>query len=240
MKSRSEKKNLGFSLLELMIAMTIMLVAMGIVSTLMNRAWSVRARESRVADALGSAQAAIDVVSREIYNSGFGLYTDPTSQIASNGIVIADSSPTAADADGKAHRIRILSNFENEGGTAAAPGPTTLVINRPGEDVTYFFDSATNSIVRYDPHGLEISPGNYQPLTSVVVNKISNVTFDYYDYAGSTSQSNYVATPTANTGRVRITVDVQMERVVGQVNPLTVTFSSDVTLRNNPYMLKQY
>jgi len=231
MRPQPNKKNLGFSLLELMIAMTIMLVVLGIVSTLMSRAWSVRAREGRVADALASAQAAIDVISREVSNSGFGLNTDAVSQIASNGLVTADCD---------AHKIHFLSNFENEGGTAAAPGPTTLVINRPGEDVTYFFDSATQSIVRYDPHGFDDGSGTYQPLTSVVVNKISNVTLEYYNYAGGTSASTLVTTPTNDTGRVRITVDVQMERVVGQVNPLTVTFSSDVTLRNNPYMLKQY
>ena len=74
----------------------------------------------------------------------------------------------------------------------------------------------------------------------MVVNKVSNVTFAYYNYAGSTSASTLVTTPTNDTGRIRITVDVQLEQVAGQVNPQTITFSSDVTLRNNSYMLKQY
>ncbi|HEY2865551.1 MAG TPA: type II secretion system protein [Pyrinomonadaceae bacterium] len=232
MKSHSKKTSLGFSLLELLIAMTVMLIALSIVSSLLARAWSVRARESRTSDALATAQAAIDVLSREISNSGFGLVDDTSSQLpASNGLVLADCT---------ANKVRFRSNIENEGGTEVSPGPTAESINRPGEDVTYFFDSATQSIVRYDPFGFTLDSVTYQPLTSVVVNKISNVTFQYYNYAGSTSASTLVATPTNDTGRVRLTVEVQLEQVVGQVNPQKVTFSSDVTLRNNTYMLKQY
>jgi len=233
MKPQSKKTNLGFSLIELLIAMTVMLLALSIVSSLLARAWSVRARESRTSDALASAQAAIDVLSREISDSGFGLVDDTNSQLpASNGLVLADCN---------ANKIRFRANIENEGGHATdSPLPNSMLINRPGEDVTYFYDSATKSIVRYDPYGLTFDSVTYQPLTSVVVNKISNVTFQYYNYAGSTSASTLVTTPTNDTGRVRITVDVQLEQVVGQVNPQTVTFSSDVTLRNNTYMLKQY
>ena len=183
-----------------MIAMTLMLIALGIVSTVISRSFSVRARESRTADALATAQGAISVLSREVSNSGFGLFDGPTTKRASNGIVLAESN---------AHRIRVRANLENEGGTATAPGPTTTVINAPAEDVTYFFDSATNSIVRYDPNGL----GTNQPLTSVVVNQISNV---------------------------RIIVDVNLDPVAGQPDGQRVTFASDVTLRNNKYMLQQY
>ena len=231
MNPQSKKKSPGFSLVELMIAMTVMLIALSIVSSLLARAWSVRSRESRTADALASAQAAIDVLSREISNSGFGLTDDSSTQLpASNGLVLADCN---------ANKIRFRANIENEGGTFGS-NVTSTHINRPGEDVTYFFDSATQSIVRYDPNGFTTDSITYQPLTSVVVNKVSNVTFAYYNYAGSTSASTLVTTPTNDTGRIRITVDVQLEQVAGQVNPQTITFSSDVTLRNNSYMLKQY
>ena len=69
------KGQLGFSLMEMMIAMAIMMVLMGIVSTLLSRSLGVRARESQRTDALTSAQAALNVMSREIANSGFGIYT---------------------------------------------------------------------------------------------------------------------------------------------------------------------
>ncbi|HUR99950.1 MAG TPA: prepilin-type N-terminal cleavage/methylation domain-containing protein [Pyrinomonadaceae bacterium] len=224
-------RNSGFSLVELLITMTIMLIAMGIVSMLMSRAMSVRARESSTADALASARAAISVVSREISNSGFGLY-QPGTKKASNGIVLSESDD---------HRIRVRANIENEGGTFQAQGPSTMQINRPGEDVTYYFDAATSSIVRHDPHGIETSPGVFGPETSVVVNKISNVTFEYYDYAGGTSQATGpLTTPTENTARVRIIVDVELDQVFGQHNVEHVVFASDVTFRNNNYMLSQY
>ena len=207
--------------------MTIMLLALAIVSAIMSQAFSVRARESRTADALTTAQAAISVISREVSNSGFGLYND-TSDEANNGIVLADSG---------ANQIRVRSNLENEGGTQSAPGTSTLVINAPGEDVTYFFDNATSSIVRYDPNGL----GAGQPVTSVVVNRISNVVFEYFDYAGGTSASSGPnSSPSMNTGRVQIVVEVALDKVVGQPDDQRVTFASEVTLRNNSYMLQQY
>jgi prepilin-type N-terminal cleavage/methylation domain-containing protein len=224
-------RNSGFSIVELLIAMAVMLIALGIVSNLMARAMSIRARESATADALATARAAISVMSREISNSGFGIY-QPGTRKASNGIVANESDE---------HRIRVLSNIENEGGTFQAQGPTTLQINRPGEDITYFFDATTSSIVRYDPHGLETSPGVFVGKTSVVVNKISNVTFKYYDYDGGTSEATGPLTaPNENTARVQIIVDVELDQVYGQRNTEHVTFASDVTFRNNNYMLSQY
>ncbi len=224
------KNKKGFSLIELVIAMTVMLVLLGIVSTLMARSFSVRARESRQADALSTAQSALSVISREISNSGFGIYeTSASNSGANNGIVIADSN---------ANRIRVRSNLDNSGGIPTARGPNTLEINTPGEDVTYFFDAPTASIVRYDPNGL----GTGRPETSVVVNRISNVTFSYFDYTGSSSipTAGPLTSPTASTGLVRIVVQVTLDRVIGQPDNQIVTFASDVTLRNSGHMLQQY
>jgi prepilin-type N-terminal cleavage/methylation domain-containing protein len=225
--TKRRNQNAGFSLMELLIAMTVLLVMMGIAATLFSKSMAVRARESRTTDALASAYAALNVMSREISNSGFGLKSS-TGGSASNGIIIADSSN---------HRIHIRSNFSNVSpyNDPSAPGQT----NDPGEDVTYYFDAATNSIVRYDPHAT--------PTTSVVVNKISNVTFNYYDYSPiNTSGSGPNSTPTALTGRVVIDVKVQLDPISGQPNqlangqPLSVSFSSEVNLRNSHYMLQQY
>jgi type II secretory pathway pseudopilin PulG len=227
MKRETRKQSAGFSIVELMIATVIMLLALGIVSALISWSFSVKARESRTADALATAQAAISVISREVSNSGFGLYNESNDE-ANNGIVLSDSGQ---------HQIRVRSNLENEGGTLSSPGASTLEINTPGEDVTYFFDAETSSIVRYDPHGL----GTDAPQTSVVVNKISNVSFEYYDYAGGTSAATGPLTaPTAQTGRVRIVVEVELDPVAGQPDNQRVTFASEVTLRNNSYMLQQY
>jgi prepilin-type N-terminal cleavage/methylation domain-containing protein len=232
MKFNLRKGSKGYSLIELIIAMTMMLVLMGIVSTLMARSFSVRTRESRQADALATAQSALSVISREVSNSGFGIYVVDAagviSQPATNGIVLADSG---------LHRIRVRANLENAGGVQTAPGANTLAINQPGEDVTYFFDAATKSIVRFDPNG----GGTGVPETSVVVNRISNVTFRYFNYVGSSATPvGPLDAPTADTCRVRIEVQVEMDHVQGQPDGQTVNFTSDVTLRNSGYMLQQY
>ncbi|HEY0461551.1 MAG TPA: type II secretion system protein [Pyrinomonadaceae bacterium] len=199
-------KNSGFSLIELLIAMSITLVLMGLATSLFASALGTRTRESRKTDALTSARAAISAISREISNSGYGLTT--------NGIVAADSGT---------RKIHFRANLSNEDYTT----------DSAGEDVTYFFDSATKSIVRYDP--------NATPTTSVIVNKISDVQFSYFDYVeGAALPTTGSVTPTGNTGRINITVTVSLEDVQGQPKNQTITFTSDVTLRNSTYMLNQY
>ncbi len=119
------KNNKGFSLLELTIAMTFTLVLLGIVSTMFTAAVGTRSRQSRRTDALTSAQAALNVMSREISNSGYGL--------TNNGLVPADSN---------VRRLHFRSNVVN----------TDSATNSPGEDVTYFYDADAQSIVRFDPN----------------------------------------------------------------------------------------
>ena len=219
MKRIQKNGSAGFSLIELLVAMTIMLSLLAIVSTLMSRSMSVRARESRRTDALTTAEAALNVLSREIANSGYGIYTDADTRTANNGLITADCND---------HRIHFRANLTNTG----SQPDVVLQTSDPGEDVTYFFDAGTSSIVRYDPHDT--------PTTSVVVNQISNVTFRYIDYTISSSTPAAPAlVPTANTGRVVITIDVTLDPVVGQPAQ-TVSFTSQVTLRNSNYMLKQY
>lgn len=202
---KKKAKNAGFSLLELIVAMTILMILLGLVSTLFSSAMNTRQRESRRTDALTSSQAALNVISREIANSGFGM--------TNNGLVIDDSNQ---------QRIHFRSNISNLDASTTSPG----------EDITYFYDLQTESIVRYDP--------NDTPKTSAVVNRISNVTFQYFDYTGTNSNTSSSPTPSENTGRIRINVTVQLENVQGQPANQTVTLTSDVTLRNSTYMLNQY
>jgi prepilin-type N-terminal cleavage/methylation domain-containing protein len=211
----------GFSLLEMMVSMTIMMILMGVVSILLSQNLGVRARESQRTDALTSAQAALNVMSREIANSGFGISTGTSPRLPNNGIITADSTAT---------QIHFRANIYNSG-----PVNTTssvLTTDDPGEDVTYFFDANSKSIVRFDP--------NDSPQTSVVINRISSVTYTYYDYVGPNSSGTQTSTPSANTGRIRITVQVQLDPIQGQPNPSDVQFTSEVTLRNSPFMLNQY
>ena len=195
----------GFSIIELLIAMSITLVLLGITAAAFSGALRTRERETSRTDALTAAQAAINVMSREISNAGFGL--------TNNGIVIADSN---------SQKLHIRSNTKND-------NLTTTDID---EDITYYYDATSQSVVRYD--------ANTTPGTSGIINEVSLVTFQYFDYSGSNSTPTVGLTPTANTGRVRITLIVVMANVVGQPKGQTVTLTSDVTLRNSTYMLNQY
>jgi prepilin-type N-terminal cleavage/methylation domain-containing protein len=199
----------GFTVIELIIAMTIILIALGIVSSLFAWVLGVRSRESSRTDAMTAAQAALNVMSREISNAGYGL--------TGNGIIYPDSTTL---------KLHITANTTN----------TNNTLTDVGENLTFYWEPATQSILRYDPHG----NGPNSPQTAVLINRVSSVSFQYFDYVGSSSTGTLVNPPTVNTGRIRIRLTVELEQVQGQSNPSSVVLVSDVTLRNAPFMLQQY
>lgn len=211
MKNQTQDKGAsGFSLIELMIAMAIVLIVLGLVSTLFSRSLATRQEESSRADALTSAQGALNVISREIANSGYG--------IEGNGIALG--------ADSGAQKLHFRSNIKND----------NEIFTDPGENVTYFFDAATESILRHDVNG----GGVNTPKTSILINRISSLGFQYFDYVGTSAPTGPNLVPTVNTSRVRVTIRIALEQVQGQVNPQTVVLTSDVSLRNSDFMLRQY
>ncbi|HEY5444379.1 MAG TPA: prepilin-type N-terminal cleavage/methylation domain-containing protein, partial [Pyrinomonadaceae bacterium] len=70
--NQNHKSQQGFSLIELIIAMTVTIVIAGIASSLLAQSFRLRAREDIRSDAVADAQRALNIVSREIANSGFG------------------------------------------------------------------------------------------------------------------------------------------------------------------------
>jgi prepilin-type N-terminal cleavage/methylation domain-containing protein len=112
----------GFSLLELLIAMTVTLAVMVAASTLLASSLRTRARENVRSNALAASQRALNIMSREISNSGYGL-TD-------NGIVAADSDDDS---------IRVRANLNNDND-----------LNDIDEDVRFVLQTANREIVRYD------------------------------------------------------------------------------------------
>jgi len=106
----------GFSLVELCIALTVTLVIMVIASTLLAASFKVRGRENQRSAAIADAQRALNLMSREIANSAYGLST--------NGIVTGDSGATS---------IRFRSDLNLSGAT-----------NSVNEDVKYLFVSDAN------------------------------------------------------------------------------------------------
>jgi prepilin-type N-terminal cleavage/methylation domain-containing protein len=123
MKGQKTHSAAGFSIIELMIAMAVTLIVLTAATTLLSSSLKIRVRENQKSDALADAQRALNIMSRDIANSGFGLDY--------NGIVIADSSQTA---------IRVRSNVLNVNNTTT---------DGQDEDVMYVFQGG-NSIVRYD------------------------------------------------------------------------------------------
>ena len=115
----------GFSLLELLIAMTITLAVMTAASTLLATSLRTRTRENARSNALASAQRALNIMAREIGNSGYGL-TD-------NGIVVVDSSEQS---------IRVRANLNND-----------TDLSDLDEDVRFVFQDANDVIVRVDNAG---------------------------------------------------------------------------------------
>ena len=141
----------GFSLMELIIAMTITIGVMAIASTLLASSFNVRNRENRRSIALADAQRALNIMSREIASAGYGLST--------NGIVAGDSGPTS---------IRVRSDM----GTT---GTTNGFTNGEGEDVKYVWVSDANGsfIVR-----MNLQPTQ---TTSLIASQINGLAIYYYD-----------------------------------------------------------
>jgi prepilin-type N-terminal cleavage/methylation domain-containing protein len=207
--------NSGFSMVELLLALVITLIILGVAVASFTQALTLRANESSRTDALTSVQAAINLMSREISNSGYGLNT--------NGIILGPN-------DSNNDRVHFRANTTNTYPSNSDPG----TIN-PGEDITFFYDDNSESIVRYDA---------VTKLRSGVINRISDVKFQYWDYSGNNVSGPYDL-PTANTGRVEITLRVCLDlksqiRCRNQPVEKTVSYRTQIALRNSPYMLGQY
>src|SRR5882762_9567404 len=102
------KRQAGFSLIELIIAMTITILITAVAGRLLAQSLNIRTRANEKVDALADAQRALNIMSREIADAGYNL-TD-------NGIVAADS---VTDANGNS-TLRIRSNL-NRFNTAGNP-----------------------------------------------------------------------------------------------------------------------
>ena len=122
-QSKSSRQS-GFSLLELVIGMAITLVIVTIASTLLASSFTIRGRENQRSAAIADAQRALNTMSREIANAGYGLST--------NGIVAGDSGLT---------QIRVRSDLNLNGST-----------NTSLEDLKYVLVNDANGsfIVRMD------------------------------------------------------------------------------------------
>jgi prepilin-type N-terminal cleavage/methylation domain-containing protein len=212
----------GFSMLEMIIAMAVTLTLATIASNLLASSFRLRAREDARTDAISDAQRALNIVSREIANSGFGLID--------NGIVPGDTGPTS---------IRFRSNlnaYTRDASGNAVSGSGT--VSEQDEDVKYvmYNDDAANRhyLVRYDAL---LGAVNQRDGTTVLANRLDTFQLEYFDSTGA--QLDVVANPSSviNAWKVRITVGVILPEVgqfgtPGYQPASTVPLVSEVVLRN--------
>lgn len=200
----------GFSLIELVIAMAVALILLASASTLLSSSLATRSRENLRSEALSDTQRALNLMSREIGNSGYGL-TD-------NGIVAADSGPT---------EIRIRANINSAGEQPVeppnAPPPNPLATDDADEDVTYIYQPANQAIVRFDRN---------TNAKIVLARPVDVFSVRYLDDVE-------VETTIPNAVKIRLTVQVTLPAQNNQPAS-QVQLTSDVALRNAPAVLGRY
>jgi prepilin-type N-terminal cleavage/methylation domain-containing protein len=212
----------GFSLIELLIAMTVTVVIAGIASTLVAQSFRLRAREDARSDAIADAQRALNIVSREIANSGFGLLD--------NGVVPGDTGQGS---------IRFRANLNAyTRDDAGNPVSGSDSVNDRDEDIKYtmYNDDVANRhyLVRYDAI---LGAVDQREGTTVLANRLDSFRLQYFDSAGA--ELDVTTTPSAviSAWKVRITVGVILPAQGQPGSPgyqpeSTIDLVSDVVLRN--------
>jgi type II secretory pathway pseudopilin PulG len=214
----------GFSLIELVIAMAVTIVIASIASTLVAQSFRMRAREDTRSDAIADAQRALNIVSREIASSGFGLLD--------NGIVPGDTGPGS---------IRFRANLNAYTRDAAGnPVAGSEGVNDRDEDIKYLMynDDAANRhyLVRYD--AVLARDFGQREGTTVLANRLDSFQLQYFDSTGNQLDVTTDPSSVANAWRVRLTVGVILP-AEGQPNSpgyepqTTINLVSDVVLRNS-------
>ena len=227
---RTKKSSGGFSLLELLIAMAITITLMTAATTLLAGALRTRSRENQKSDALADTQRALNILTREIADSGFNLNN--------NGIVAGNSG---------LHTLRIRSNLNKYDLTATDPARNGIGV--PGEDanedISYYTNLAdqTKYLVRHDEYAAASTRQS-----TVLANRIDLISFHYFDQkvtytclSGASDISNLsvaeVASPT-QAKYVVIAIAVTLDELgtrgsPGYQPPYSVLLCSDVALRNS-------
>src|ERR1043165_1190708 len=166
MQTRRVHNQAGFSLIELIISMAITITIMGLASSILAGAFNVRAREDRKSDAIADVQRALNIMTREISNSGLKL-PGGLGAVSTNGVVANDSDSQS---------IRIVSNLN--GMPEAANGyAEDADLDDADEDIKFLMyvdaDLGQRYIVRYEK--------NATNQTTVLANRVDSLIFRYYD-----------------------------------------------------------
>ena len=166
MQNRRSQNQAGFSLIELILAMTITITVMGLATSILAGAFNVRAREDRKSDEIADVQRALNIMTREITNSGLKLPTG-LGAVSTNGVVAGDSNNES---------IRIVSNLNGMPDSANGYFEDGDLADTD-EDIKFlmYIDETIGQryIVRYEKNGSN--------QTTVLANRIDSLVFRYYD-----------------------------------------------------------
>ena len=238
MQNRRSKNQAGFSIIELILAMTITITVLGLASSILAGAFKIRSREDRKSDGIADVQRALNIMTREISNSGLKIPSGLT-KVSTNGVVAEDSNNES---------IRIVSNLN--GMPDSANGYfEDADLDDTDEDIKFlmYVDAGQRYIVRYEK--------NNTNETTVLANRIDSLVFRYYDekvtYDTTVNSSGVVdITNVKNAlGATESEVDAGLAKfiviavgvtlpavgtpgVTGYQPPSQVQLASDVVLRN--------
>lgn len=214
-------KESGFSIIELLVAMSVMILITGAATALLTSAFSVRAREDQRSEGTSDARRALNIISREVANAGYQLprnltYNSPggTKSVPPNGLIPEDCNAQA---------ITFVTNLDAQGEFLTGGAPSAQIA-LADEAVKFQFvqDGTSSFLVRRD-----LITGT----SLVLANRIDGAEFRFLDADGN------VVADLARTARINIRLRVTLNAVgrpgsSGYQAPSQVTLSSDVTLRN--------
>lgn len=206
----------GFSILELLFALTLTLTATGISVSIIASSFHLRGRENKRTEALADMRRALNGMTREIANAGFSL--------SNNGIVNSDSSETT---------IRLRSNLN-----ALDEETTSSMVADENEDVLFkvHTENGQKYIIRSDL--------NLGARSTVLANRVDALVFRYFsekvDYTESNCDISTTAAEVTNKAAAKfivITVCVMLPAQgtagsSGYQPESRIQLTSDVMLRN--------
>ncbi len=178
---KCHKTDQGFTLVELLVAMSMGLVVLGAVLNMFTRQNRTNAAQQEVAYAQQNVRAALDLIARDIRGAGY----NPTDASSFSGVLAADQD-----------YIRIQSDLNEDGdttdpeasdpdlgGARTSPDPTD-----PQEDLTYKLDSLT--LLRgqriADPTTFTVAaPGQWTAQDVTMVEDVTNCQLGYVLWDGS-------------------------------------------------------
>jgi Tfp pilus assembly protein PilW len=204
--------------MELMVAMCVMMVITGAATSLLSGAFSVRSHEDQRTEAIGDARRALNIISRELANSGYRLppglsYTSVAGSavVPVNGLIPGDCDATS---------ISFVTNLNGN----ITGGDND--VNDADEAIKYQFVQAGGSsfLVRND-----LNPPND---SLVLANRIDGMQIVYLDADGNNVSGN-VAQATSLQINVWVTINAVGKQGAAGYQPASqVRLTSDVNLRN--------